>query len=197
MSEQQALWASTAGPGGIHDVLLAVAQSPMWTDWNMRHIATHRTGHPVLKAAVFTHAVTQLGAAMIRKRPDLVHLHAVDKPGSFTRSALLAWLSRIGRTPVILQMHAKSVDAFYDRSPQLIQHLIRATFNRVDAIIVMEAMSAPGLQRVAPGARIVVIPPAVAGSDVETDWRRLGTLYSEVSAAARRRCSLTHRVNQG
>lgn len=105
MPERRALWASTAGPGGIHDYLLAVQRTPLWTDWNMRFIPTHRAGSTALKVAVFVRGAVLFAVALIRDRPDLVHLHAVDKPGSLSRNRLLAWMSRLAGVPVVFDVH--------------------------------------------------------------------------------------------
>jgi hypothetical protein len=111
MAERQVLWASTAGPGGVHDLLLAVQQTPLWTEWNMRHIVTHRAGGTARKLLVFACGTAQFTAAL-RSRPALVHLHAVDKCGSRLRSAVLTWLSRLYRVPVLRDVHR--VDSSFD-----------------------------------------------------------------------------------
>jgi hypothetical protein len=105
MSERRALWASTAAPSSEHDYLLAAQRTPLWTDWNMRHIATHCVGSTATKTAVFARAVVVFAIQLIRSRPDLVHLHAVGKFGSVSRSAILARMSRLARVPVILHVH--------------------------------------------------------------------------------------------
>jgi hypothetical protein len=105
MGERRVLWASTAGPGAIHDLLLAVQRTPLWSDWNMRHVTTHRAGSTARKVVVFARGTAIFAAALLRDRPDLVHLHAADKRGSRLRSATLATMSRLARVPVILDVH--------------------------------------------------------------------------------------------
>jgi hypothetical protein len=112
MADRLVLWASTAGPGGIHDLLLAVQQTPLWTQWNMRHIPTHRAGNTASKIAVFVRAAVVLAYALIRSRPSLVHLHAVHKRGSMFRNKTLARLCWAFAVPVIMEVH--SIDSVED-----------------------------------------------------------------------------------
>lgn len=114
MAERRVIWASTAGPGGIHDLLVAVAQTPLWAEWNMRHIATHRAGSQVAKVSVFVRSAVTLAVALIRTPPDVVHLHAVSKRGSMFRYRTLALMCHLRGVPVLLDVHpagcAESVD---------------------------------------------------------------------------------------
>jgi hypothetical protein len=106
------LWASTAGPGHIYDYFRAVSQSQLGTEWHIRHIVTHRVGSTTTKVAVFARATVTFAVALVRSRPDVIHLHAVDKRGSRFRSAVLARMARLARVPVILQVHAMTRDGF-------------------------------------------------------------------------------------
>lgn len=130
MPERRVLWASTAGPGGIHDLLLVVQQTPLWTEWHMRHIATHRAGNPALKVAVFARGAAAFAVALVRSRPDLVHLHAVDKRGSRFRNSLLAWMSRLARVPVIFEVHGHDTAA---EDPDLLWRRLDARYREVSA----------------------------------------------------------------
>jgi glycosyl transferase family 4 len=171
MDERRVLCGSTAGPGGIHDYILAMQRTPLWHDWNIRFIATHRIGSQAGKILVFARATVLFAARLIRSRPDLAHLHTVAKTGSLSRNAILAWMSRRARVPVILHVHSSTFDAFYDNSPPLVQCLIPRTLNSVDAVVALNEASAHVLRVIAPDARVVVIPDAA----------QLDALYGEVS----------------
>jgi hypothetical protein len=165
------LCASTEGPGGIHNYVRAMQQVPLWTDWNVRFIATHRVGSQAVKILVFARATVLFAAHLTRSRPDLAHLHTVSKTGSFSRNAILAWLARLARVPVILHVHASAFEVFYDNSPRGVRSLVRATLNRVDAVVALDEPAANTLRKIAPDTRVVVIADA-AGLDA---------LYREVS----------------
>jgi hypothetical protein len=171
MADRKVLCASTAGPRGIHDYVVAMQQAPLWTDWNVRFIATHRVGAQTTKILVFARAIVLFAAHLIHSRPNLVDLHTVGKTGSFSRNAILAWMSRLAGVPVVLHVHASTFDAFYENAPRAVQSLIRATLKRVDAVIALDEKPADGLRAIAPDVRVVVVP----------DIARLDALYSEVS----------------
>jgi hypothetical protein len=147
-------------------------QAPLWTDWNVRHIATHRVDSgQTMKVVVFARGTALFAAALIRSRPYLVHLHTVGKTGSFSRNAILAWMSRLARIPVILHVHASTFDAFYENSPPPVRSLIRTTLSRVDAVAALGDGPANNMRAIAPRARVVVVPDAT----------QLDALYREVS----------------
>jgi hypothetical protein len=171
MPERVVLCASTAGPGGIHDYVRAMQQAPLWNEWNIRFIATHRVGSQAVKILVFARCTVLFAADLIRFRPELAHLHTVTKTGSFSRNAILAWMSQRARVPVILHVHASTFDVFYDNSPRLVRSLVGATLNRVDAVAAINQTTADGVRAVAPNTRVVMILEATG----------LDKLYREVS----------------
>ena len=88
MPERRALWASTSTEtrGGIATYVRAMQQTPLWTDWNIRHVATHRDGSAVAKIAEFARGAVLFVVELIRFRPSVVHLHAASD-ASFVRKA--------------------------------------------------------------------------------------------------------------
>ena len=106
MAERRALWVSTSTEtrGGIATYVRAMQQTPLWTDWNIRHVATHRDGSAATKIAVFARGALLFVLELIRFRPTVVHLHASCRT-SFVRKAILFWISRPARVPVVVHMH--------------------------------------------------------------------------------------------
>jgi hypothetical protein len=49
MRERRALWASTGVPGGMATYVRVMPQTPLWTDWNIRLVVTHREGSAATK----------------------------------------------------------------------------------------------------------------------------------------------------
>ena len=78
MAERRALWVSTSTEtrGGIATYVRAMQQTPLWTDWNIRHVATHRDGSAAAKIAAFARGALLFVVELIRFRPTVVHLHA-------------------------------------------------------------------------------------------------------------------------
>ncbi|MET0452886.1 MAG: glycosyltransferase family 4 protein [Mycobacterium sp.] len=135
-------------------------QTPLWSDWEVRHVATHRDGSAADKIAAFALGALLFVVELIRFRPNVIHLHASTR-GSFVRKAILFWISRPTRVPVILHMHGSGFQADYENSPRLVQAVIRATLSRVSAFVTLGELWADRMRVIAPTARITAMPNAV------------------------------------
>lgn len=166
MPEQRALWVSTSTEtrGGIATYVRAMRQTPLWADWNVRHIATHRDGSAASKIVVFARGAILFIVELIRFRPSVVHLHASGDT-SFIRKGILFWISRLAGVPVVIHMHGSGFHEYYENSPRPIQAVIRATLCRACAVVALGETWAARLSAIAPTARITVIPNAVRPAD--------------------------------
>lgn len=162
MAERRALWVSTSVDtrGGIASYVRAMRQTPLWRDWNIRHVATHRDGSTVGKAAAFATGAVRFVVELIRFRPEVIHLHASTR-GSFARKAILLWISRPTRVPVIVHMHGSGFQADFENSPRMVQLVTRATLCRADAFVTLGELWAERMRAIVPTARIVPIPNGV------------------------------------
>ena len=162
MGEQRALWVSTCTNtrGGVATYVRTIQQTQLWTDWNIRHVATHRDGSAWAKIGAFARGAVLFVFELIRFRPSLVHLHA-SADASFVRKGILFWISQLAGVPVVLHIHASGFSEYYDNSPRAIQAIIRATFCRASAVVALGDAWATRLRVIAPTARITVIPNAV------------------------------------
>jgi glycosyltransferase involved in cell wall biosynthesis len=162
MAERRALWVSTSTQtrGGIASYVRIMQQTPLWNDWNIRHVATHRDGSAAEKIAAFALGALLFVVELIRFRPTVIHLHASTR-GSFVRKAILFWISRPTRVPVILHMHGSGFQADYENSPRPVQTVIRATLCRANAFVTLGEVWAARMRVIAPTARITAIPNAV------------------------------------
>lgn len=162
MNEQRALWVSTSvrTPGGMTTYLQAMQKTPLWSEWNVRHVATHREGSKFTKLAAFAGGSVLFLVEMIRFRPTVVHLHTSAR-ASFGRKAILLWCSSLSGLPTVLHIHGSDFMEYFAESSALTQVLIRATLCRASAVVALGSIWARRLERIAPGARIVEIPNAV------------------------------------
>lgn len=162
MTAGRALWASTAldTRGGISSCVRTLRATPLTTGWSVRHIATHRDGSALVKVAAFARALVAFAAALLLRRPDVVHLHTASY-GSFVRKAVLAALARLARVPVVLHVHGAEFHLFHDRAPAPLRAVIRATLTGSAAVVALGDRWAERLRRIAPGARITVVPNSV------------------------------------
>jgi glycosyltransferase involved in cell wall biosynthesis len=164
MPERRALWASTAQPGGIATYVRTMQQTPLWTEWNIRHIVTHRNGTKAAKSLVFARAALLFTVELIRFRPSVVHLHAgSDK--SFIRKAILLWISQLAGVPVVIHIHASVFPGYYENSSRAIRSAIRATLCRASAVVAVGEQWATRLRAIAPVARTTAIPNAIRPAD--------------------------------
>ena len=162
MGHKRALWASTSlsTRGGIATFVRTVRETPLWQDWDIHHVATHRNGTVVTRIITFVFGLVKFVAELALHRPDLVHIHTASY-GSFFRKCLLTWVSSAFRVPVVLHVHGAEFHRFFTNAPGLVQLLIRATLERADTVIALGNTWADRLQDIAPRARIVVVPNAI------------------------------------
>lgn len=162
MSAGRVLWVSTSlsTRGGISSCVRTLQGSPLWEEWSVEHIATHRDGSAATRILAFARGFAIFVGTLARRRPDLVHLHMASY-GSFARKATLAWLAKAARLPVVLHVHGSEFGLFYQRSPALLRLIIRATLTRADAVVALGNRWADLLGSIAPQAHLTVIPNAV------------------------------------
>jgi len=163
MLERRALWVSTSTEtrGGIATYVRAMQQASLATDWNIRHVATHRDGSAVAKIAAFASGALLFVVELIRFRPRVVHLHTASG-ASFVRKGFLFWISRLACVRVVvLHVHGGGFQDYYQNSPRPIQAMIRATLCRASAVVALGEAWAARLSKIAPTARITIIPNAV------------------------------------
>jgi glycosyltransferase involved in cell wall biosynthesis len=158
--KRRALWASTEEQGGIATYVRVMQQTPLWTDWNIRHVVTHRDGSAATKIGVFARGTLLFLAELIRFRPSVVHLHAASD-ASFVRKAILLWISRLASVPVVMHVHGSNFQEFYENSSGVIEAMIRVTLCQASAIVALGEGRAAPLRSIVPTARIAVIPNAV------------------------------------
>jgi glycosyltransferase involved in cell wall biosynthesis len=160
MDEQSAMWAATDEGGGIATYVRVMQQTPLWTEWNIRHVVTHRDGSAAAKIWAFARGGLQFGFELIRSRPSVVHLHSASDT-SFIRKGILLWASWFASVPVVMHIHGSTFNEYYEKSPRMIQSVIRATLARASAVVALGEGRAARLREIAPTARITVISNAV------------------------------------
>ncbi|ODU04105.1 MAG: hypothetical protein ABS81_11725 [Pseudonocardia sp. SCN 72-86] len=160
-SRPRILWVSTSPDtrGGIGSYVRTMRSTRLWRDWDVRHVTTHRNGSGISKVATFGAGLARFGAALVR-RPDAVHVHTASY-GSFARKAVVTWVARAARVPVVLHVHGGEFVRFHDRCPAPVQALIRATLHTADTVVALGDRWAERLADVAPRARILVVPNGV------------------------------------
>jgi glycosyltransferase involved in cell wall biosynthesis len=159
---ERALWVSTSlhTRGGISTFVRTVRQTPLWHQWKIRHVATHRNGTVVTRIIAFGFGLLHFLSELIFHRPDVVHIHT-SSYGSFFRKCILTWISLAFRIPVVLHVHGSEFQAFFANAPSLVRLLIRSTLEHADIVIALGNTWADRLRDIAPRVCVVVVPNAI------------------------------------
>ena len=162
MGHKRALWASTSlsTRGGIATFVRTIRETPLWQEWDIHHVATHRNGTVATRIITFVFGLVNFVAELALHRPDLVHIH-MSSYGSFFRKCLLTWVSSVFRVPIVLHVHGSDFHQFFANAPGVVRLLIRATLERADTVIALGNTWADRLHDIAPRARIFVVPNAI------------------------------------
>ncbi|WP_244880743.1 glycosyltransferase family 4 protein [Mycolicibacterium gilvum] len=131
-----------------------------WVDWNIRHIATHCDGSALDRVRIFALGYFKFVFQILAWYPDLVHVHS-SSYGSFARKCILSWTAIILRVPVIIHVHGSEFHNFFDNAQPPIKWVIRRTLTRASTVIALGATWAERLQRIAPNAKIALVPNAI------------------------------------
>ncbi|MHC6212169.1 glycosyltransferase family 4 protein [Rhodococcus ruber] len=178
MTRRHVVWASTSMTtrGGVGSFVRTMHDTPLWDRWDIEHVSTHRNGSKPARIGAFANGLVVFLRALVNDRPDVVHLHT-SIAGSFIRKATLAWVASVFRVPVVLHVHGSSFDRFHDRASFPIRLLIRSTLARAAVVVALGERWRQRLQKIAPDARVVVVPNAVRPATRVDQSSRNGPLH--------------------
>ncbi|NNH70792.1 glycosyltransferase family 4 protein [Nocardia uniformis] len=146
--------------GGVATFVREMRETPIWTEWDIRHVATHRDGGVATKFAAYFGSLFVYTYRLVVERPSIVHIH-LSSYGSFPRKYLFELMARAVRTPVVLHVHGSDFSVFYDRSPRLLRAAIRDALGGAAVVVALGESWATALRDITPGARITVVSNAV------------------------------------
>lgn len=164
-----ALWASTslATRGGVASFVRSMSATPLWDEWNVRLVATHRDGKTPAKIAQFVVSLPKFVYYLVLDRPAVVHLQ-VASYGSFFRKFTLSVIASAFGVPVVTHIHGGKFHEFYATSPKIVQSAIRHLLGHSSAVIALGNTWAERLTAIQPSAEVLVVPnPARPSEAVE------------------------------
>lgn len=156
-----ALWASTSleTRGGVSSFVRSMSETPLWAEWNIKHVATHRDGSTRAKIAQFVVSLPKFVYYLVFDRPDVVHLQ-VASYGSFFRKFTLSVIARAFGVPVVVHVHGAQFHVFYANAPRVVQRAVRHMLGHSSAVIALGNTWAERLATIQPSARLLVLPNA-------------------------------------
>ena len=134
-----------------------MSETPLWAEWNIQHVATHRDGSTHAKIAQFVVSLPKFVYYLVFDRPDVVHLQ-VASYGSFFRKFTLSVIARAFGVPVVTHVHGGLFHVFYANSPKIVQKAVRHMLGHSSAVIALGNTWAERLTAIQPSARVVVVP---------------------------------------
>jgi glycosyltransferase involved in cell wall biosynthesis len=157
-----ALWASTSFEtrGGVSSFVRCISATPLWAEWNITYVTTHRDGTAVAKFAQFMVSIPRFIYYIVRDRPAVVHLH-VASYGSFLRKLTLSVIARALGAPVVTHVHGAEFDVFYANSSKAVQWAVRHMLGHSSAVIALGDTWAKRLIDIEPSAAVHVVPNPV------------------------------------
>lgn len=159
---QRALWVSTSMStrGGVATFVRDMRETPLWREWEVEHVATHRDGSVVAKLAAYQVALFVYLYRLVTHRPAVIHIH-MSSYGSFPRKYLFELIARAVRTPVVLHIHGSDFSVFYADAPRWLQVGIRDALSGAAVVVSLGERWAAALREIAPNARITVVSNAI------------------------------------
>jgi glycosyltransferase involved in cell wall biosynthesis len=160
-----------AARGGMRSVVEAYVRDGFIERENVKLIHAYSDGGFVARQIILLKALMVFTWCLARYRVELVHCHAAMR-GSFWRKGLFASLARSCGIPVLLHLHGSEMKQFYLSQPPLVQRIIRRNLELATRVLVLSGSWKEFVERIAPSARVVVVPNYVKVPDCMESERR-------------------------
>ena len=173
------LGTSPRGKGGIATVVRNYFESGLMERSRVRYITTHVQGGVHLKLIAAARALAQVLGMLLRREVAVFHLHMSSGPSTW-RKGVFAGLARVFRIPYVVHMHGGDYVQFVGaRCGPARRRLARAILEGADRVIVLSGSFASAIAAIAPAARTMIVPNAVALPALAQPWARAGATGDE------------------
>lgn len=157
--------------GGVSAVLRVIFDD---TEERLSHIVTHCDGSVLRRIRVFVSGWLSLVRSLLSGPATIYHVHSASY-GSWVRKTICVLTIKVFKRPVILHMHGAEFAKFYEsKVGRMGRVCVRSVLRSADAIVALSPEWADFFRKLAPRARIAVIPNAVAIPPAlsEAHWSR-------------------------
>jgi hypothetical protein len=148
--------------GGIASVVNEYRRAGLFDRLDCTYVVTHRQGGILRKLAAAVSGWFSVCVGLTRCDAPLVHI-LLSSRGSTWRKAVVCLIALAAGRPYILHVHGSEFMQFHDREcGPTAQAFIRFLFHRAHVVLALSEEWRESLARLAPQARIEVLPNAVA-----------------------------------
>jgi glycosyltransferase involved in cell wall biosynthesis len=147
--------------GGITSVIKGYLESDLSKMHNFYLIASHVDGHKIAKLIRAIAALVEIIVHFLTKDADIVHIHVGDVI-SFKRKFFFFKITKFFKKKVIYHNHGAEFIHQYQFLSTNWKKRVQWTFENVDLVICLSESWRNGINQIAPGAKIMVVPNAIS-----------------------------------
>lgn len=152
---------SLTAPGGMSAVAESYRRDGLFVSEGVRYLSSYEGPALGLQLRVMFRLMLEVCPMLLRGRVRLMHVHSASR-GSFWRKALCCLWARVCRVPYVFHVHSGEFPVFYaQESGALARWVIRRVLMSAGCVLALAEPWRDALARIAPGARIEVLPNPV------------------------------------
>lgn len=161
---------STSSGGVAQYVNEQPARLPEEVDPRVFDLATDSGGGLVEYARATLSSLVDLCRFPLRRRPDVVHVHASHRFSFYRAAAYVLFVAHVWRRPVVVHVHGSSFDAFVRTDSRIVRALQSAVFDASDVVVALSEYWRDVLGDRADREKLVVVPNAVDAAEYEPSF---------------------------
>ncbi|KQW74139.1 glycosyltransferase family 4 protein [Methylibium sp. Root1272] len=154
---KRVLMLCTAARGGMRAVVEAYARDGLFERWNVLLIATHVEGSLARRLGAIVLAMTRFLFLNLSGQVLFAHIHAAAG-GSFWRKSIFGLVARLFGHSVIFHLHSGHISGHIDRLPLVGQRIAGWVLSKFSCVVVLSEVWRTFVLRIAPSAKVAVIP---------------------------------------
>lgn len=142
--------------GGIASVVNGYRGSWLENQYQITYVESYRDGSKFAKLLKGVQCYFRLLDQMVRKKPDVVHVHSSFGPSFFRKLPVIyiAWLAGV---PVVNHIHGAEFDEFFTNASIKKKRLIKKVYAKCDKLIALSEEWKELLSQIVQPEKIVVI----------------------------------------
>lgn len=103
---------------------------------DLHYVSTYRAAGALGRLRRWAASWAEIAAALVRRRPDVVHVHLSERTSIFRDGGVLA-LARLARVPSVLHCHGAEFEPSFRALPSVLRRPARRTLRTASAVLVL------------------------------------------------------------